>query len=312
METIRIPNDATYAPLPLLDIALAAPLVSRVLFRATLPGKALQLAALGVYLGSAAQDWLERRGVRKIDFLDEFGADVRNLETMPDGVRRAEVAQLAGRANDEFVPPGTVSREEVAVLVDRHLTDYIASITDQRIETSTQIRSFTVAQLIFPFALGACDFLSGDVAIFRDTGIFEPHVIAHEFCHRKGYWKELEAQALAYLALATSGEPLLVQSARCERLHRHLRVLAGDDPEAFPREVATAGLRPELEGHFLGMRPAPGPIAEKVEKVMKTLYDERMRLTGQNGIHDYDLGFTNFLYTFERSSRARRKAPATP
>jgi hypothetical protein len=310
MERIRIPNDATYTPLPLLDIALVAPVVARLLFRATVPGRAIQAAALGIYLGSAAQDWWERRGVRKIDFLREFGADVKHLEEMPLATRREELATLVEAANDRYTPE-RIPRADLAIEVDRHLTDYIAGITGQVVETSTEVRSFTVAQLFFPFALGACDFLSGDVAIFRDTGVFEPHVISHEFAHRKGYWKELEAQALSYLANAGSGNPVLEQSARCERIHRHLRVLAGDDPDSYPTVVAGAGLRPELQKHFTGIRPAPGPVAEKVEAVMKKLYDERMRLTGQNGIHDYDLGFTNFLYTFERSTTARRNAPAT-
>lgn len=303
MERIRIPNDATYTPLPLLDVALVAPLASRLLLRATLPGKMIQLAALGIYFGSALQDWLERRGVRKIDFMAVYGADVRHLETMPPEVRRAEIETLVREANAGYTaerPP----RAEIAVEIDRHLTDYIASITGQRVETSTEIRGFTVAGLLFPFALGACDFLSGDVAIFRDTGVFEPHVIAHEFAHRKGYWKELEAQAISYLAMARSGNPVLEQSARCERLHRHFRVLTLDDPESFETVVREAGLRPELEENFLALRPTAGPIQEKVEAVMKTLYDERMRLTGQNGIRDYDLGFTNFLYTYERAAAA--------
>ncbi|MQA89618.1 MAG: DUF3810 family protein [Gemmatimonas sp.] len=308
MERIRIPNDATYAPLSLLDVALTAPMVSRLLFRASLPGRAIQVAALGIYFGSAAQDWWERRGVRKIDFLRVYGADVRHLDEMPEETRRQEVRRLVEEANDGFTAE-RLPRPELAAEVDRHLTDYIAGITGQRVETSTEIRSFAVAQLIFPFALGACDFLSGDVAIFKDTGVFEPHVVAHEFAHRKGYWKELEAQALAYFANAASGNPILEQSARCERVHRHLRVLAGDDPDRYPTEVADAGLRSELEKHFTGIRPVPGAVAAKVETLMKRLYDERMRLTGQNGIQDYDLGFTNFLYTFERSSSAQRPAP---
>jgi len=85
------------------------------------------------------------------------------------------------------------------------------------VRTSTEVRGFTLAKLAFPFALGACDALSGDIAIFKDTGPLEPHVLAHEFSHRKGYWKELHAQALAYLALVTSGEPVLQQAARLER-----------------------------------------------------------------------------------------------
>jgi hypothetical protein len=42
---------------------------------------------------------------------------------------------------------------------------------------------------------------------------------------------------------------------------------------------------------------------------MRRLYDERMRLTGQNGLSDYDVGFTNFLYTFELSSTAQQEPP---
>ena len=308
VEKIRIPNDATYTPLPLLDVALIAPLASRLLLRATLPGRALQAAALGIYLGSALQDWRERRGVRKIDFLAEFGADVRHLEQMPLEARQSEVRELTQQANDLFTAERK-PRARLAVEVDQHLTDYIAGITGQRVETSTEIRNFTVAQLFFPFALGACDFLSGDVAIFRDTGVFEPHVVAHEFAHRKGYWKELEAQALSYLALESSGDPVLEQSARCERLHRHLRVLTADDPDQFPELVKQTGLRAELETQFLAMRQKAGPVGQRVEKVMKTIYEERMKLTGQNGIEDYDLGFTNFLYTFERSTTARQRTP---
>ncbi len=43
---------------------------------------------------------------------------------------------------------------------------------------------------------------------------------------------------------------------------------------------------------------------------MRRLYDTRMRLTGQNGIADYDLGFTNFLYSFETIATARQVPPA--
>jgi hypothetical protein len=41
---------------------------------------------------------------------------------------------------------------------------------------------------------------------------------------------------------------------------------------------------------------------------MKRLYDERLKLTGQNGLSDYDEGFTNFLWTYSRSKRARQEA----
>ena len=305
MERIHIPGDATYSPVALTDLLVAAPLASRLLLGATLPGRVLQAAALGYYAGSSIKDWLARGGVRRIDFAREFGADVFQLEEMPDEARQEEVKLLGQQLNDHY-DPTRVPRHELAPEVNRHLTRYIAGITGQEVETSSEVRSFSLALLVFPFAYGTCDVISGDVAIFRDTGIFEPHIVAHEFCHRKGYLKELHAQVLAYLALRTSGDPLLVQAARAERLHRQLRALTGDDPVRFNELVGSARLRQELEQAFHALRPVPGAYESAVGRVMKRLYDERMKLTGQNGLSDYDVGFTNFLYTFGRSAQARQ------
>jgi hypothetical protein len=305
MERITIPGDATYTPIALTDVLIAAPLASRLLLGATLPGRVLQAAALGYYAGSSVKDWMARAGVRRIDFLAEFGADVFDLEAMPDEAREGEVRQLGEALNDGY-DPRRIPRDEMAREVNRHLTAYVASVTGQIVETSSEVRSFNLAMLVFPFAYGACDVISGDVSIFKDTGIFEPHIIAHEFSHRKGYLKELHAQALSYLTLRGSGEPLLVQSARAERLHRQLRVLAGDDTRRYNRMVDEIELRPELRQAFHALRPVPGAYESAVGRVMKRLYDERMKLTGQNGLSDYDLGFTNFLYTFQRSTIARQ------
>ncbi|MEX2222784.1 MAG: DUF3810 family protein [Candidatus Rokuibacteriota bacterium] len=308
-DEVRISNRATYWPVAPLDLVVGAPLVVRALLGVTPLGRAVQAAVFGAYLGSALRDWHDRRGIRKIDFRREFGADVRHLVPMPREVREAEVRTLAERLSDELVP-WRRPRRELAVEVDRHLTDYMAGLTGQRVRTSTEVRGATLAGLAFPFALGACDMLSGDVAIFKDTGPFEPHVLAHEFCHRKGYWKELPAQLLAYLALAASGEPVLRQAARLERLYRDLHVLAGEQKGAFDRLVTRSALRPELRQALGALRPPSTAVGQKVEAGMRRLYDTRMRMTGQAGISDYDLGFTNFLYTFETSTTARQTPPA--
>ncbi len=308
METIRIPNEVTYSPISLTDIAMAAPILSQLVLGATLPGAALQAAALTVYAGSAIQDWVERWGVRRIEFLTEFGADLKHLEEMPVVIREAEMQVLADRLNAGYTTQ-RIELHELAKRVDRYLTAYIASITGQRVETSTEVRTFSMAGMIFPFALGAADILSGDVSIFRDTGVFQPHIVAHEFAHRKGYWRELDAQALAYLALTSSGEPALVQSALCERLNRDLRALTGDDDVAYEQRVRALSLRAELEPEFLELRADPGELGRPISDAMRTVYDMRMKLTGQNGISDYDVGFTNFLYTFETSTTSRQRPP---
>lgn len=315
-DRVRIENRVTYSPIALTDLALAAPIVSRLLLRATLPGRIVQAVALGAYAGSAAQDWRARQHIRRIDFAREFGADLDRLTPMPRDAREREVRTLVERVNDahEESTRSRIPRRELPAVVDHHLTGYIAAITRQRVETSTEVRSFSAAKLVFPFALGACDPLSGDVAIFRDTGVFAPHIIAHEFSHRKGYWKELHAQVIAYLALAASGEPALEQSALCERLHRDLRVLAGEKPDAARAAVEESGLRPEIRKQFLALEPPPrthagDAAARMVEGALRSLYDARMRLTGQHGISDYDVGFTDFLFTFETSGSARQRPP---
>ena len=296
IDRVEIPNRATYAPLPLADVFMLAPLASRLLFRATVPGRIVQALALGAYAGSALSDWLARKDARPIDFEETFGQDPSNLEAMSEEERQEEVKDLVAVLNRDYQPL-ELSREELAKVVNERLTAYIASITGQRVETSAEVRSVALAKVLFPFALGACDLLSGDVTIFRDSGIFEPHIIAHEFCHRKGYYKELQAQAIAYLALSTSDDPLLVQAALSERLHRDLRVLADGDLDRYHELVDESRLRAELAKDFHAIRPEPSAYERAVWTVMKPIMEERMRMTGQNGLSDYDQGFTDFIHT---------------
>lgn len=308
METIRIPNSATYSPVALADLVFAAPIASRLLLGATLPGRLIQAAALGAYAGSALGDWTRRRGVKKIDFLRTFGADVRHMDEMPESQRMDDVARYseALMAIDDPDPGDTPrgrrrTRAELAVDVNERLTSYLAGITGQRVETSSSVREMTLARLIMPFASGSCDILSGDVAVFRDTGVFEPHILAHEFCHRKGYLKELEAQALAYLALATSRDGRLRRAALAERVYRNLRVLDGDDPARYAELLDATPLEGGVLEDFRRLRPPEGN-GGLLAGAMREVYDARMRLTGQNGLSDYDRGFTNFLYTHERAA----------
>jgi len=73
--------------------------------------------------------------------------------------------------------------------------------------------------------------------------------------------------------------------------------------------VEGSGLRPELRRAMLAHRVAGGTGTSGFEIVMRRLYDKRMHLTGQNGISDYDAGFTRFLHTFEHSPAARQTPP---
>ncbi|HIF07137.1 MAG TPA: DUF3810 family protein [Gemmatimonadetes bacterium] len=294
-DRVKIPNQATYAPFALADVFILAPLASRLLLGATVPGRIVQALSLGAYAGSALSDWWARKEARPIDFEEAFGQDPANLESMSDEARQEEVKDLVAVMNRDY-KPSKYSRKELAEIVNEQLTEYIASVTGQRVETSSEVRDMALSKVLFPFALGACDILSGDVTIFRDTGVFEPHIITHEFCHRKGYYKELQAQAIAYLALSTSDDPVLVQSALAERTHRDLKVLADSDFDRYHELVDEAGLREELAKDFHAIRPEPSAYENAVWTVMKPIMEERMKMTGQNGLSDYDVGFTDFLH----------------
>ena len=299
METIRIPNSATYSPVSLTDLMVVAPLASRLLIGATLPGRLIQAAAAGAYAGSVIGDWASRRGVRKIDFLATYTSDVKHMDEMPEERRREDVQRFS-RELMHIHEPIRRSRELLAGDVNERLTSYIAGVTGQRVETSSSVREMTLARLMMPFAIGSCDILSGDVAVFRSTGVFEPHILAHEFCHRKGYLKELEAQALAYLALSGSRDPVLRQAALAERVYRNLRVLDGDDPARYGELLDETPLGGDVLEDFRRLRP-PDQRPGAFSTAMRELYDSRMKLTGQNGLSDYDRGFTNFLYTYEQA-----------
>ncbi|MDE2762819.1 MAG: DUF3810 family protein [Gemmatimonadota bacterium] len=305
METIRIPNSATYSPVSLTDLMFAAPLASRLIVGATLPGRLVQAAAAGMYAGSVISDWASRRGVRKIDFMATFGSDVKHMDEMPPARREEDVHRFSEELMSVYEPV-TRRRRVLAGDVNERLTSYIAGITGQRVETSSSVREMTLTRLIMPFASGSCDILSGDIAVFRATGVFEPHILAHEFCHRKGYLMELEAQALAYLALSRSRDPQLRQSALAERVYRNLRVLDGDDPVRYGELLEETPLSGPVLEDFRRLRP-PGQRPGPVTTAMRELYDSRMRLTGQNGLSDYDRGFTNFLYTYERARAGSRR-----
>ncbi len=306
METIRIPNSATYSPVSLTDVMFAAPLASRLLMGATLPGRVLQAVAAGAYLGSAAGDWAARRGVRKIDFLATFAAGVDHMDEMSESERRADAMRCAEELMDVYEPV-EARRSELAADVNERLTSYIAGITGQRVETSSEVRELTLARFLVPFAAGSCDVLSGDIAVFRSTGVFDAHLLAHEFCHRKGYYKELEAQALAYLALSASQDARLRQAALAERTYRNLRVLDDGDPRRFGRLLDETPLSGPVLEDFVRLRP-PDAREGWLTGAMRDLYDSRMKLTGQNGLSDYDLGFTNFLHTYEKARQEGRVA----
>lgn len=299
-KEIRIPNLSTKAPVPFLDAALLADLAyfGFSAISATTPAGIAMVAVnslFAIYVGSSMIDYVKKRKIKRINFMKTYGADVKHFKKMPKDIREKEISGLIEKVNDEYTN-AKYERKDLAEVVDKHLTDYIANITDQRVITSTKLRNWGVSKMFMPTALGACDVLSGEVYIFQDRGIFEPHVIGHEFVHRKGYFKELDAQVLAYLSQIASKDPILVQSANCERLTRNMAVLKRDRNERRDF-IENSKLRPEIKKHCIFGKRSYKPSEKRLTKFFEGMYDLRMKASGQNGITDYDEGFTSFLCT---------------
>jgi GNAT superfamily N-acetyltransferase len=249
--------------------------------------------------------------VRFVDFRACFGADVDHLVEQPADARRWEI-ELLGHELHAHYTPARSPLEPLMERVNAALTRFVATLTGQEVVVSSQVRRHGIAKLLMPEALGSCDPISGDIAVFDDVGPLTPHVLAHELCHRHGYLKELHAQVLAYLAMRWSGDPELVQGARLERLHRQLKVHQRHSPVPLsPAALCDlANLRGPLREAVGSWLLEPEEAAE-AGGLMRKLYDARMRLSGQNGLTDYDEGFLNFLHTFRHAPDASQPSSLT-
>ncbi len=302
------PTKVTYAlslsnclPVPLFDSAMTLNVFGMGAHAAGYNGiaTASQLSAdliFVLWLASSTPYFATTMSLKNLDFQKHFGADVKTLKNQSQGERFGEIETLVEKLNDEYVPQN-YEKKELARLVNRELENYLESITGEVVRTSSRIRKFGFFKVLFPFALGACSPIDGEIYIFKDTGVFEPHLITHELAHRHGYMKELHAQALAYLALMNSKNPVFMQSANCERLNRQIMVVNNHDRKQARFFTENSDLRAELRRDFLKLMKKRGIYESVVSLAMLPIYSLRMKLTGQNGLQDYSEGFTNFLYT---------------
>ena len=114
--------------------------------------------------------------------------------------------------------------------MNEQLTAYIASITGQRVETSDGSTERGAREDPFPFRAWVLATSSPATSRSSGTPASSSRISSHtSSAIEKATYKELQAQAIAYLALSSSDDPVLVQAARSERLHRDLRVLADGD-----------------------------------------------------------------------------------
>jgi len=232
---------------------------------------------------------------KKINFLETFGADIKHLNEMPLEERAREESVLIQKVNDEYSPPSN-NRREITEKVEEVVTAFLSGYTGERVETKGKVRKNNlIGKVFYPFALGITNPMDGDITVPGGLGVMEAGTIAHETAHRKGYMKEMEAQVIAYLALSTSGDKELVQSANCDRLLYQMRSMASKRRVRI-KNIQNSGLRDEIKRDFLKCCRR-GPYAALMRTAITPIYVLRMKLSGQKNMDDYSKGFTNFLYT---------------
>ena len=212
---------------------------------------------------------------------------------MPKDQRVKEAETLIEKLNDEFVEQ-SYSNNELGKRVDEVVTSYIAALTGQRIETSSRIRKTGVIPYLLPIAEGFTDPFGGEVWVPNKKKVRRPHIVAHEFCHRKGYRQELEVQILAYFALRTSEDPIFRQAAYAERLYRTLDSLSQSEQSSVLEQHP---VREELKEDICDT-PKLNPLQLAVLIPFSGLYLLKMKKTNQTGgFKDYGEGLINFIHT---------------
>lgn len=314
IEEITIPNYCVKSPISLWDIGATGILVS---IGANIGIGLANLAQVNLYDAlaflqhirfygsgtfslmiiassiSSLIDVIRADGIKQLDLKSKFGCNKSNLPEMQLEARVKEMELLVEKLNDEFIKD-TRTIDEMSGKINNLLTEQISKYTQQRVYTSDKVRTSTIMRVFAPRALGAYLFIGQEVYLLRNYGIFNPHIVAHELSHRKGYRKELDAQILAYITLNNSDDLYFRQSANAERLVRQINVCKNFPETEKDVERVYSLLRTEFKNAYDKLKKCG--IIENLWG--KALYPPRwayMKLTKQDKT-DYSRAFTNFLY----------------
>ncbi|MCM2325162.1 MAG: DUF3810 family protein [Candidatus Woesearchaeota archaeon] len=208
---------------------------------------------------------------------------------------RSDVKKLIRAINEEYSETD-LSLDELNDQVGDAIERYLFKRTGEKIGFSHKIKQGNQIFYDYLGIIGLTNIIDRDITLFKVNKHFSPFVSAHEFCHRIGYFRELDANAIAYQALIESGNPVLRQSARLMRLDYTLDLLLHDSKDSKIDTARRFGLKKELCPDMEFYDDNRTGLAKLGYKSFISAYGLMMKLTKQNGIGGYSLGFINYLH----------------
>ncbi len=294
---IYLPNfSSRCCPAPLLESVIAASIASQ-----ALKGMGMDLAAQGaggltaglmsLYVSAMAYDFIIKRRIQHIP-LQSFGKRNKDLPQMSLEERMKEATILSEKVNDEYVSPS--SFKDMITNSHNAVTTYNLLHTGQLIYTSPRVRRFGISSIVTPMASATTDPLGGEVYYLKKhKGLLTPGILAHEFFHKLGYLKELDAQVHMYRALKHFGDDELQQSAHCHRLIGHL-VEIKQRKEPWRNVFQQFSLRKEIRADF--EEEAKKSRYERIVAPIATPLVKLGMLLRGSSVDDYHRTWTNYLY----------------
>jgi hypothetical protein len=208
---------------------------------------------------------------------------------------RSDARRLINAINEEYCETDC-SLDELNNQVGEAIERYLFKRTGENIGFSHKIKQGSKIIYDYLGIIGITNIIDRDITLFKVNKHFSPFVSAHEFCHRIGYFRELDANVIAYQALIESGNPVLRQSARLMRLDYTLDLLMKDSEDTKSDIARKYGLREEFYQDLEFYDDNRTGLAKIGYKTFISAYGLMMKLTNQNGIAGYSLGFINYLH----------------
>ena len=253
-KQIDMPNLFLESPLSMIDISFSGMIAGIALsacnqFELATASYAIGILPIVMRSASTLLDMHASKDVVLIDLKSDYGVDVNNLRLMPREERLKEARTLTKLLNDSYTAK-KYCMKELRKKTNSALTEYISSVTGQIVNTKDGIQKTMSLGIFHPFARGGNLPIGSEVYFGKDHGIFNPFTLAHEFVHRRDYTAEYECQIIAYKALVSSEDPVLVQSAYSERLLRQLQILKYHENDESEFNEVYDVLRPEIKKDF--------------------------------------------------------------
>lgn len=269
--------------------------------------KYLMNGTFAAMCGSGAIDYMNKppKELYKLEISEKLGVKRKEVN---EKTRKKKIDELCLMIKDDHTEKSYGIKEE-AEIAGKTLDKLVYKIEGVKIKTSNVVKKSYLAKYMMPHALGGCNLISKDIDIFQQMPYISPSIVAHELCHRKGYFKENDAEVLAHLAGFMTDDPVFIQSSRISRLRREWQSLKLQKEE-FNDYLSSLKLPVKMKSKLIKQEIQKNngdgnPLAKSFANIQLTMYKILMRILGQKeGLERYTRIFTEDLHALEKKYKS--------